>query len=156
MENGTEGLLWVKEGGSTRLNGELEARRLEMAWRRLFFGEPRVLLIGVDFAVLGDERALRTEGTAGEASRLMLDLTGDVKSENFAGLTKPASLILFFLVGEQKMEGSMFSESPSSKISGARWRLPVDGAGEGFNEDEKLGEIAMKTRLVRFSAVWMS
>lgn len=33
---------WEKESGSTRRKGELDARRLEIAWRRLFFGEPRL------------------------------------------------------------------------------------------------------------------
>jgi hypothetical protein len=114
MENGKLGLLCAKEGGSTRRNGELDARRLEMAWRRLFLGEPRLLVMGVDFAVLGDERALRTDGTEGVA---VSGLTGDVKIENWAGLTNPASqllLVLDFLVGLLKIEGSMFSESASS------------------------------------------
>lgn len=144
MLNGSEGLLCVKEGGSTRRNGELDARRLEMAWIRLFFGEPRLLVMDVDLAVLGDDSALRIDGTAGEAERLMLCLTGEVKRENFAGFTKPASLLLNldFLLGEVKSDGSRFSESKSSKISGARWRLPVEAVGVGFNGDAKLGEIA--------------
>jgi hypothetical protein len=117
MLNGKLGLLCVNEGGSTRWNGELEARRLDMAWRRLFFGEPRLLVMGVDFAVLGDESALRMDGMVGVAVRLTLGLTGDVKSENCACLKNPASqllLVLDFLVGLLKIEGSMFSESASS------------------------------------------
>ena len=146
MLNGREGLLCVKEGGSTRRKGELDARRcLEMAWIRLCFGEPRLLVMGVDFAVFGDERALRIDGTVGEVVRLMLCLTGEVNRENLAGFTKPASLLLNldFLVGEVNVEGSRFSESMSSKISGARWRLPVVGVGVGFNGDAKLDEMAV-------------
>lgn len=99
--------------------------------------------MGVELTVLGDERALRIDGTAGEA--LLIRGVGAVKRENLAGLTNPASLlILDFLVGELKTEGSTFSESTSSKISGARWRFPVDGVGVGFKLGEaKLGEIAM-------------
>ena len=114
MEKGRAGLLWVKDGGSTRRKGELEARRLEMAFMRLCFGEPRLVVMGVDLAVLGDERALRIDGMGGEVPRLVLGCTGEVKRENLAGLTRPASLVLDLLVGELKTEGSMFSESPSS------------------------------------------
>ena len=118
MEKGRLGLLWVKDGGSTRRKGELDARRLEMAWRRLFLGEPRLLVMGVDLAVLGDESALRTDGTEGVALRLtLLGLTGEVKMEKLAGLMYPASLwlaVLDFLVGLLKTEGSMFSASASS------------------------------------------
>jgi hypothetical protein len=117
MENGRLGLLCVNEGGSTRRNGELDARRFEIAWRRLFLGEPRLLVIGVDFAVLGDESALRMDGTEGVAVRPTLGLTGDVKSEKCTGLTDPASQlldVLDFLFGLLKIEGSMFSESASS------------------------------------------
>ena len=117
MLKGRLGLDCVNDGGSTRRKGELEARRLEMAWRRLFLGEPRLFVIGVDFAVLGDESALRIVGMRGVAVRLALGLTGDVKSENWADLTNPASqllLVLDFLVGLLKIEGSMFSESASS------------------------------------------
>lgn len=145
MEKGSAGLLWLNDGGSTRRNGELDARRLEMAWMRLFLGEPRLLEMGVDFAVLGEETALRTDGIAGEAVRPMVGLTGEVTSENLAGLIHPASLavVLLFLEGEQKTDGSMFSESKlSSKISGARWRLPVDGASDGFMGAAKSGIIA--------------
>lgn len=134
-----------KEGGSTRRKGELEARRLEMAWTRLFFGEPRLVLMGVDLAVLGEERALRMEGMLGVAVMLELGLSlvGEVKRENLARLTKPASLkALDFLVGEQKSDGSTFSEESSSKMSGARWRLPVDAVGDGFSGVAKLGEMA--------------
>jgi hypothetical protein len=47
MLNGTAGLLWLKEGGSTRRNGDDEARRLEMALMRLCLGDPRLLLMGL-------------------------------------------------------------------------------------------------------------
>lgn len=119
IEKGRLGLLRLKEGGSTRRKGELDARRLEMAWRRLFLGEPRLLVMGVDLAVLGDERALRTDGTEGVALRLaLLGLTGEVKIEKLAGLMYPASMLLLavldFLVGLLKTEGSTFSESASS------------------------------------------
>jgi len=129
MEKGRPGLLCEKEGGSTRRNGELEARRLEIAWRRLFFGEPRLLVMGVDFAVLGDDGAFRLDGREGVALWLRLGLTGEVKMANLDGFTYPASwllLVLDFLVGVEAV-GSTFSESSSSKTSGARWRLPVDG-----------------------------
>lgn len=117
MEKGSLGLLWEKDGGSTRRKGELDARRLEMACRRLFFGDPRLLVMGVDLVELGDERALRAEGTEGVALRLVLVLTGEVKMAKGAGLTYPASLVevvLDFLVGLLVMKGSTFSESASS------------------------------------------
>jgi hypothetical protein len=53
-----------------------------------------------------------------------------------------AELVFDFLVGELKTEGSMFSESWSSKISGARWRLRVDGVELGFMDEVKEGRIA--------------
>lgn len=149
MEKGSPGLLLVKAGGSTRRKGEVEARRLEMAWRRLFFGEPRLLVMGVDLVELGDERDLREDETEGVEVRLVLVLTGEVKAGKLAGLTNPASLamavvVLVFLVGLLKTRGSTFSESASSKISGARWRLPVDEPGVSFKlcEGENL-EMAM-------------
>lgn len=88
MEKGSA--LCEKEGGSTRRKGELDARRLETALRRLFFGEPRLWLMGVDFAVFGEEMDLRAEGrdVAGEAVRETLDLAGDAARENRAGFTK--------------------------------------------------------------------
>jgi hypothetical protein len=160
MEKGRLGLLCVKDGGSTRRKGELEARRFEMAWRRLFFGEPRLLEIGVDLAVFGDESALRTDGTEGVALRLLaVGLVGEVKMENLAGLMYPASLLLAvldFLVGLLKMDGSMFSESASSKISGARWRLPVDGVGIDFTPcgDAKFGERAVAHAFSECNGTW--
>lgn len=87
MEKGRLGLLMPKEGGSTRRKGDVDARRLEMAWRRLFFGDPRLLVMGVDLVVLGDAWALRTDGTEGVALRLELVLAGEVKREKLAGLT---------------------------------------------------------------------
>jgi hypothetical protein len=72
MEKGRPGLLLeVKDGGSTRLKGELEARRLERRPMRLCLGEPRLRLMGVELVVLGfgEERALRTEGMAGGVLR---------------------------------------------------------------------------------------
>lgn len=141
MLKGSDGLLCEKEGGSTRRNGEEEARRLEMAEMRLCLGEPRLLLIGVDF-VLEGVRILRVDRTEGGALRGLL-FAGVEMRLNLEGFTKSKSrveLVLDFLVGEAKTEGSMFSESTSSKISGARWRLPVEGAVVGFmgeaNEDE--------------------
>ena len=85
----------------------------------MFFGEPRLLEMGVDLAVLGDESALRTDTTEGVALRLtLLGLTGEVKIEKLAGLMYPASMLLLavldFLVGLLKTEGSTFSESASS------------------------------------------
>lgn len=81
MENGRLGLLWEKEGGSTRRKGELEARRLERSPIRLCFGDPRLRPMGVELLVLGfgDERALRTEGIVGVAVIDGLGLDGDVK-----------------------------------------------------------------------------
>ncbi len=94
-------------------------------------------------AVFGDERPLRMLGTDDETLRLTAGFGGEVKSANFAGFTKPASLlVLDFLVGELKTEGSMFSESPSSKISGPRWRFPVEGAVVGFQGAVNSGEAA--------------
>lgn len=140
-----------KEGGSTRRKGEVEARRFETACRRLFLGEPRLWLMGVDFAVLGEERALRTEEMegAGEAVRETLDLAGEATMENRAGLTKPSLLVRDFLVGELKAAGSVFSQSSSWKISGSRWRLPVDEAALGFSGHAKLGVVG--DRAVAFS-----
>lgn len=65
---------------------------------RLFFGEPRLVLMGVDLAVLGEERALRIEGIVGVAVRLELELgvelecalAGDRNREGLAGLMNPA------------------------------------------------------------------
>jgi len=138
-------LFCAKEGGSTRRKGELEARRLEMAWTRLFLGEPRLAVIGVDFAVLGEERPLRMEGRVGVKARLAVGLGGAVRRDNPAGLTKPAWFkVLCFLVGVQKRDGSIFSESWwSSKISGARWRFPVEAVGDGFNGATSVGEAAV-------------
>lgn len=145
MEKGRAGLLlFCANGGSTRRKGELEARRLEMAWTRLFLGEPRLVLMGVDFAVLGEERALRTEGRVGVVVRLAVGFRGAVKREKAAGLTKPASLkVLDLLVGVQKRDGSIFSEESSSKISGARWRFPVDAVGDGLSGVANVGEGAV-------------
>ena len=86
----------------------------------MFFGEPRLWLMGVDLAVFGEERDLRMDGIegAGEAVRETLDLAGDATMENLAGFTK--SLLRDFLVGEPKASGLMFSQSSSSKISGSR------------------------------------
>jgi hypothetical protein len=125
-----------------------EARRLVMALMRLFLGDPRLLLIGVDL-VLEGVRILRVDMTEGVALADTL-LTGDETRLNLEGLTKSKSrveLVLDFLDGEAKTEGSMFSESTSSKISGARWRLPVDWVGVGFMGASKLAEMAMNTRL---------
>lgn len=134
------------DGGSTRRKGEVDARRLEMACRRLFFGEPRLWLMGVDLAVFGDERDLRTDGTevAGEAVREVVDLAGDAPRENRAGFTNPWLLVRDFLLGELKTTGSVFSQSSSSKISGSRWRLPVDEGAPGFRGHAKLGVLGDK------------
>jgi hypothetical protein len=116
--------------------------------------------MGVDLAVLGDESALRTDGTDGVALRLTLDLMGEVKREKLAGLMYPASLVLAvldLLVGLLKTQGSMFSESASSKISGARWRLPVDGVGIDFSpcEDVKFGERAVAYAFSECNGTWI-
>jgi hypothetical protein len=52
-------------------------------------------------------------------------------------------VVLDFLLGDAKIEGSMFSKSTSSKTSGARWRLPVDAVGIGFEGESKLEETAI-------------
>lgn len=137
IEKGSAGLDCENDGGSTRRKGELEARRFERRPTRLFFGEPRLWLMGVEVLVLGDEIALRTEGAAGEAvtGRLSFE-DGDVIKEKLTGLENP-SIVLDFLVGELKMEGSTFSESSSSNTAAAR-RLPVEG-WVGLREDEKEG-----------------
>ena len=129
-----------KEGGSTRRKGELEARRLETALRRLFLGEPRLWLIGVERAVLGEETDLRTEGTdgAGEAVREALDLAGEGIKENRAGFATTSLVVRVFLLGEF---GSAFSQSSSSKISGSRWRLPIEGVALGFSGHAKEEEL---------------
>jgi hypothetical protein len=145
MLKGSEGLLCEKEGGSTRRKGDDEARRLEMAEMRLCLGEPRLLVMGVDFAVLEGVRILRADRTEGVAFSEML-LAGVETRLNLEGLTKSKSrveLVLDFLVGEAKTEGSMFSESTSSKISGARWRLPVEGMAVGFMGEAKAEEMAV-------------
>jgi len=139
MLKGSAGLLCENEGGSTRRKGEDEARRLEMAEMRLFLGEPRLLLMGVDL-VLDGVRILRVDRMEGVAFSETL-LAGVETRLNLEGLTKSKSrveLVLDFFVGEAKTDGSMFSESTSSKISGARWRLPVEGAVVGFIGDAKL------------------
>lgn len=137
MEKGRAGLLWGYEGGSTRRKGELEARRLEMALMRLWIlGEPRLLLTGVEVVVVGEERALRTEGTEGEAVRAGLaGFEGEATRENLGGLEK-SEVVLLFLVGELKMDGSMFSESLSSKMEARR--LPVEGVREPLSGEEKV------------------
>lgn len=145
MLKGREGLAWLKEGGSTRRKGEDEARRLVMALMRLFLGDPRDLLMGVDF-VLEGVRILRVDMAEGVALSETL-FCGDETRLNLEGLMKPKSreeLVLDFLVGEAKTEGSMFSESTCSKMSGARWRLPVDGVGVGFMGESKLAEMAIE------------
>lgn len=50
-----------------------------------------------------------------------------------------------FLDGLLVMKGSTFSESASSKISGARWRLPVEGPAEGF-------KLCVEAKLARAAA----
>jgi hypothetical protein len=144
MEKGSA--LCEKEGGSTRRKGELEARRLEMAWTRLFLGDPRLWLMGVDLAVFGEERDLRMEGmeVAGEAVSETLGLAGAATMENLAGFTNPSLLVRDFLVGELKTAGSLFSQSSSSKISGSRWRLPIDEVALGFSGHAKLGVLGDK------------
>jgi hypothetical protein len=76
MLNGRDGLDWLKEGGSTRRKGDDEARRcFEIALMRLFLGDPRDLLIGVDF-VLDGVRIFRVDITDGVAlSETLLDET---------------------------------------------------------------------------------
>lgn len=121
-----------------------------MALMRLFLGDPRLLLMGVDF-VLEGVRILRVDMIEGVA--LSETLLGDETRLNLEGLTKFKSrveLVLDLLVGEAKTEGSMFSESTSSKISGARWRLPVDCIGLGFMGESKLDEIAVNTLLDQY------
>ena len=100
--------------------------------------------MGVDLAVFGEETDLRMDGMegAGEAVRDTLDLTGEATMENRAGFTK--SLLRDFLVGELKASGSMFSPSSSSKISGSRWRLPMDDVALDFNGHAKLGVLGDK------------
>lgn len=124
-----------KEGGSTRRKGELEARRLETAARRLFFGEPRLWLMGVDLAVLGEETVLRTDDmeVAGEAVRDRLDRAGVAPKENRAGFTTTSLVVRDFLEGELETTGSVFSQSSSSKISGSRWRLPMEAGALAFS-----------------------
>ena len=73
IENDAAELDDGNEGGSTRRNGELEARRLESRPIRLCLGEPRLWLIGVEVLVFGEESALRIEGMAGEAEIGRLD-----------------------------------------------------------------------------------
>lgn len=121
-----------------RRNGEVEARRLARAPTRLCFGEPRVWLMGVDLAVLGEERVLRLEGTGVAAGDLA---GGGVARANLDGFWK-APTVFGFLLGEvAQSAGSTFSASTSSwNMSGARWRLPVAGVEVGFNGEEKVGE----------------
>jgi hypothetical protein len=150
MEKGSAGLVSEKEGGSTRRKEEAEARRLEMACRRLFFGEPRLQLMGVDFAVLGaetDERGLRAEGSEG---------AGEATNECFAGLVNTSASVRDFLEGEVNT-GSTFSASLSSKMSrsASRWRLPLEGVAVGFMGVEQAGaraEIAFSGSMARLAA----
>jgi hypothetical protein len=116
MLKGTDdGLLWLKVGGSTRRKGDDEARRLEMALMRLCLGDPRLLLIGVDL-VLDGLRVLRVVEMVGvELSETLFMGVGT--RLNLEGLMKSKSrveVVLDFLVGEAKTEGSTFSESASS------------------------------------------
>lgn len=122
MENGRAGLLLrVNAGGSTRRKGELEVRRFERRPTRLCLGEPRLRLIGVELVVLGEDKALRTEGiddgvvtVRSEENIEGLDLVeADVVQRNAEGFARP-SAVFERLVGELKMAGSMFSESYSS------------------------------------------
>jgi len=144
MENGSPGLLWENNGGSTRLNGEPVLRRLERRPIRLCLGEPRLRLIGVELVVLGrcDESAFRTEAIEGEVFTDGTDLDeGDVKMENWTGF-EYASPVLDFLVGELKIDGSTFSASSSSNSNAARRLLPEDWTGLPCG-DEKVDEIAI-------------
>jgi hypothetical protein len=129
IEKGRDGLLWDNCGGSTRRKGDAEARRLEMALMRLWIlGEPRLALMGVEVVVAGVDRVFRSDGSRGAAD-------GEATSENMEGLIE-SELVFDFLLGEVKMEGSIFSASAlSSKTYEAR-RLPVDAAGDGFRGDE--------------------
>lgn len=105
--------------------------------RLWILGEPRLLLMGVDVVVVGEESALRTEGTDGEAVRAGLAcFDGEATRENLEGLEN-SELVLLFLVGELKMAGSMFSESLSSKMDEAR-RLPVDGVRDALRGELKV------------------
>ena len=114
MENGNAGLLCAeKEGGATRRKGEVEARRFERTPTRLCLGDPRLWAMGVDLAVLGEERALRIDAVDGEAVRGLTALKGEGTSENLDGFENPSE-VLDFLMGELKIEGSTFSESSSS------------------------------------------
>lgn len=134
MEKGSAGLLCTeKEGGSMRRKGELEARRLESRPMRLCLGEPRLWAMGVELV----DKALRTDGTDGEAVRGSALFTGDATSENLDGLENPSE-VFDFLVGELKKEGSTFSESSSSKMAGPRARLPVEAVGLGLRGEANL------------------
>jgi hypothetical protein len=120
MEKGRPPVVELKEGGSTRRNGEDENRRpLERRPTRLCFGEPRLCEMGVALVVAGTESErffrlrLETEG----------ELKGVVKTEalgaasmrlNVEVLTGVPSKPLAFLDGEVRMLGSTFSESKSS------------------------------------------
>lgn len=105
------------------------------ALRRLFFGDPRLWLMGVERAVLGEESDLRAEGAegAGEAVRETLDLAGEATMEDRAGLADTSLAVRDFLGGEPEATGSVFSQSLSSKISGSRWRLPMEAVALGFS-----------------------
>lgn len=139
MEKG-RALLCEKDGGSTRRKGELDARRLEMALRRLFLGEPRLWLMGVERAVLGEETDLRVDGAGeageAEAETLLVGLAGEaVTMEKRAGFAMASLAVRDFLGGEPCATGSAFSQSSSSKISGSgsRCRLPIEAAALGFS-----------------------
>ena len=90
--------------------------------------------MGVDLAVLGEETVLRTEDmeVAGEAVRDRLDRAGEAPKENRAGFTTTSLVVRDFLEGELETTGSVFSQSSSSKISGSRWRLPMEAGALAF------------------------
>ena len=147
IEKGAAELGNGNEGGSTRRNGELEARRLESRPTRLCLGEPRLWLIGVDVVVFGEESALRIEGTVGEAEIGKLGFWyDDGTRENVEGFVNPSVVVFDFLVGERKMEGLTFSESSSSSNTVAARRLPVEG-WSCFSGVEELEAMAIETHI---------
>jgi len=151
MEKGKAGLLLrAKDGGSIRLKGELDGRRLESRPIRLCFGEPRlVVMLGVEAAVFGvDVSALRTEGKHGDDEMTRLGFAGDCgvarRRKLKCGL-EGASVVLERLVGELKTAGSRFSESSSSSKADAE-RFPIDCVL--FNGEEKEAVMAAKSKII--------
>ena len=134
------------DGGSTRRYGELEdVRRLESMPTRLCFGEPREAEMGVTLEVFGaesesaDGRLIAADGVLLGVEVKATGLLGEKASVkvNLETLPGVPSKALERFDGDEKMAGSMFSESwSSSKEEGAKRFLAE--ARPGFSGEVRL------------------